>query len=402
MLRNPANRLALLSALRWFPVGLVIPVLILMLGARGLPLDQVGMVMALYSVVTLSLELPTGGLADTWGRRRVIVVSGMVNAAALTMLGLSGQLGAIVIATVMLGVARALSSGPLEAWFVDALQGADPPVEAGLARGQIAESLALGAGSIIGGFLPRLAPAAPSQGSGLIALSVPFLCAAVMTVVFVLGAAALLRDEPKPRTDASVAGTVLAAARSALTEASVRRVILVAAALGVVLSGVELLSPNRFNALLTDPATVSGVYGVLTASAFAVAAAGAALSTRIGGPRVRVGTFAFLLMAAAALTIAAPSVLVASSGFLVVYLAIGLQGPVMAGMLHARVESSVRATMLSVESLALQAGGALTSVVVGAVASGGGFVAGFAVVAVAALAASALLVRDARSIPGSL
>jgi hypothetical protein len=399
---KPANRLAVLSALRWFPVGLVIPVLILMLGARGLPLDQVGMVMALYSVVTLSLELPTGGLADTWGRRRVLVVSGMVNAAALLLLGLSGQMGAIVIAIVALGVARALSSGPLEAWFVDALSGEDPRVEAGLARGQIAESLALGLGSIIGGFLPRLASGAPSQGSGFITLSVPFLWAAATTLVFVVCAAVLLNGEPKPQAAASVTFTVRAAARSALTEAPVRRVILVAAALGVVLSGVELLSPNRFNALLPDPAAVSGIYGVLTASAFAVAAAGAGLSTRIGGPRVRVGILAFLLMATAAISIAVPSVSAASAGFLLVYLAIGLQGPVMAGLLHARVESSVRATMVSVESLALQAGGAVTSLVVGAVAAGFGFVAGFAVVTVAALAAVALLVRDARSIPRTL
>jgi hypothetical protein len=115
-----------------------------------------------------------------------------------------------------------------------------------------------------------------------------------------------------------------------------------------------------------------------------------------------VGILAFLLMAAAAISIAVPSVSAASAGFLLVYLAIGLQGPVMAGLLHSRVESSVRATMVSVESLALQAGGAVTSLVVGAVAAGFGFVAGFAVVTVAALAAVALLVRDARSIPRTL
>ncbi len=162
------------------------------------------------------------------------------------------------------------------------------------------------------------------------------------------------------------------------------------------------LSPNRFNALVSDPTAVSGIYGVLTASAFAVAAAGAALSTRIPGPRVRLATLAFLLIAVAVLAISVPSVLVASGGFLLVYLGIGLQGPVMAGLLHARVDSAVRATMLSVESLALQAGGALTNLVVGAVVAGLGFAAGFAMIALAALVASLLLVRDARSVPPPL
>ncbi len=400
---KPATRLTVLSALRWFPVGLVVPVLILMFGARGLPIDRVGQVMALYGVVTLSLELPTGGLADTWGRRRVIIISGLVNAVALLTLGLSGQMGAILAAVAAMGAARALSSGPLEAWFVDSFaEGADPGVESGLARGQVAESLALGLGSIIGGFLPRLATALPAEGQGVIALSIPFFCASAVTLVFVVAAAVLLRHETAVRTDSGLAGTVLAAARSAITRPEVRRVMLVAAALGVILSGVELLSPNRFNALVSDPTAVSGIYGVLTASAFAVAAAGAALSTRIPGPRVRLATLTFLLIAAAVLIISVPSVVVASGGFLLVYLGIGLQGPVMAGLLHARVDSQVRATMMSVESLALQAGGAVTTLVVGAVASGFGFGAGFGIIALAALGASLLLVRDARSVPQKL
>ncbi|MEI2642629.1 MAG: MFS transporter [Candidatus Nanopelagicales bacterium] len=80
---NPARRLVVLSALRWVPAGLVIPVLVLMLGARGLSLAQTGQMMALYSVVTLSLELPTGGLADAWGRRPVIVASAVLQALSL-------------------------------------------------------------------------------------------------------------------------------------------------------------------------------------------------------------------------------------------------------------------------------------------------------------------------------
>ena len=77
MLKQPANRLALLSAMRWFPVGLVIPVMVLLLGARGLPINAVGQIMAVYGIVTLLLELPTGGLADSWGRRKVIVASAL-------------------------------------------------------------------------------------------------------------------------------------------------------------------------------------------------------------------------------------------------------------------------------------------------------------------------------------
>ena len=48
----------------------------------------------------------------------------------------------------------------------------------------------------------------------------------------------------------------------------------------------------------------------------------------------------------------------------------------MAGLLHSRVDSSVRATMMSVESLALQAGGAVASITVGALAAAFGLIGG--------------------------
>jgi sugar phosphate permease len=76
---------------------------------------------------------------------------------------------------------------------------------------------------------------------------------------------------------------------------------------------------------------------------------------------------------------------------------VGLQGPVMAGLLHSRVDSSVRATMMSVESLALQAGGAVANVAVGALAAAFGLIGGFGFVAAAGLVAGFLLVRDLAS-----
>ena len=400
MTLTPAARLSLLSAMRWFPVGLVVPVMVLLLGARGLPLNKVGQVMALYGVVTLMLELPTGGLADSWGRRPVIVGSAVMQAAGLLILGLFGSLSAVLVAVAVLGAARALSSGPLEAWFVDTMHGSGPGVapaaiEGGLAKGQISESLALGLGSVIGGLLPRTVPGLPESGGGLIALSVPFIVASAMAVLFAVTAVVLVsRDVERMRTP--VGPTVRSALRTASRNAPVRAVLVVATCLGVVLSGVELLSPNAFADLLGDPAAASAIYGVLTAVAFAVAALGAWTSTRIRGRRARVGAAAFLGMAVLAVVVSAPSLAVAATAFLGVYLTIGLQGPVMAGMLHDRVESGVRATMMSVESLALQSGGAIAGLVVGSAAAAAGLLAGYGVVALAAVFAAVVLLRDLR------
>ena len=396
---HPTRRLAALTAMRWFPVGLVAPVLVLMLGARGLPLNQVGQVMAVYGVVTLTLELPTGGMADTWGRRPVVVAAALLNAVGLVILAFVSQLPLIMLGAATLGAARALSSGPVESWFVDVMHEAGLfDVESGLAKGQIAESLALGAGSVIGGLLPGLFTQLAATGGGFIALSVPFAAAAVMMVVFAITAAALLSGESR-REPGSVAGTVLDAARRSVRHAPVRRVIVVALCLGVMLSGIELLAPNTFAQLLGGTTQASRLFGVLTAVAFVTAAAGAAVSTRIPGRRQWVAIGSYLAAAAVVMMVAVPAVGVAAVSYLIFYMTIGLQGPVMAGLLHERVDARVRSTMMSVESLALQGGGVLASLAVGALAAGPGLTAGLGFVAVAAVAAAGVLLADLRHDP---
>ena len=85
---------------------------------------------------------------------------------------------------------------------------------------------------------------------------------------------------------------------------------------------------------------------------------------------------------------------VAALSFLLFYLTVGLQGPVMAGLLHDRVQARMRSTMMSVEGVAVQAGAVLASLVVGALAATLGLAAGFGVVALASLAAATVLLID--------
>src|SRR5919112_654591 len=73
----------LLRALRWLPVGLVLPFLILTPVARGLELGAVGAVFAVHSAVLIVLEVPSGALADSFGRRRVLLVGAALTAASL-------------------------------------------------------------------------------------------------------------------------------------------------------------------------------------------------------------------------------------------------------------------------------------------------------------------------------
>ncbi len=69
------RRFVVLSALRWFPTGLLIPLTAVLMQSRGLSLAEIGLVAAAQGVVVVLLELPTGGLADALGRRPVLLAA---------------------------------------------------------------------------------------------------------------------------------------------------------------------------------------------------------------------------------------------------------------------------------------------------------------------------------------
>ena len=71
--RSATRRLVGLTALRWLPVGLTAPVMVLLAQSRGLSLREIGLLFTVHGVVVVALELPTGGLADALGRRTVVL-----------------------------------------------------------------------------------------------------------------------------------------------------------------------------------------------------------------------------------------------------------------------------------------------------------------------------------------
>ena len=185
--RDLTRRYAWLSFLQWLPVGLTIVPLVLLLLDRGFDLGQIAALGAVSAVTVGVLELPTGGLADVVGRRPVLMLSALIHAIALLLLGLAASLTLLVVSAALRGLARALSSGPLEAWYVDAVQASghraaadDAYLTTGLARGEFAASFALAVGTVGGGLLPVLVSdlAMPVPG-----LAVPVLLGAGVEIV---------------------------------------------------------------------------------------------------------------------------------------------------------------------------------------------------------------------------
>jgi MFS family permease len=144
---------------------------------------------AFFTAGMVLFEIPTGVVADGWGRRASFLL-GTVTLAASTYLyyllwQLSAPFWAWAAVSVLLGLGFTFFSGAVEAWLVDALHysGYDGALEAVFGRAQMVTGVAMLVGSTAGGVI--------AQATNL---GVPFLLrVGVLLAMFGL-AFALMRD----------------------------------------------------------------------------------------------------------------------------------------------------------------------------------------------------------------
>ena len=189
-----------ITALFWFANVLPAAILVLFAQARGLDLLQVGFLFGAYGLTIVLLEVPTGGLADTLGRRRVTLIAiGVLFAAHLVLVSAFSFWQFLTFAFVG-GAGRALISGAPEAWFIDGLKMIDEEmdIQPPLAQAEVFSTAALALATLLGGFLPDWFAFLPDTETALLApLSVPILAAALCFVL--LGVAVFtLMLEPRP------------------------------------------------------------------------------------------------------------------------------------------------------------------------------------------------------------
>ena len=157
-----------------------IPVLVLFPESRGLSFNEVMLLSAIYSVVVILVEVPTGALADRIGRRQ----SMLFGALAMTLSGIiayfSYGFAAFAVATVFAAVSMALCSGADSAYLFDLLHesghGHEYPQREGTASAwhQIGMAFACLAGGLLGEIdlaLPYLATAGVGLAAFAVALS---------------------------------------------------------------------------------------------------------------------------------------------------------------------------------------------------------------------------------------
>src|SRR5262249_61405080 len=144
---------------------------------------------AFFTAGMVLCDIPTGVVADVWGRRTSSLLGRLTLSASTFLYWLlwetKGPFWAWAIVSMLLGLGFTFFSGAVEAWLVDALHfaGYDGALEVVMGRGQMVGGAAMLGGSVAGG--------AVAQTTNL---GVPFLLAvAGLAAMFVVADRLVLR-----------------------------------------------------------------------------------------------------------------------------------------------------------------------------------------------------------------
>jgi MFS family permease len=364
----------LLSATRWLPVGMIFGIFALVALERGLSIAQVMTYIAAQGVAVVLLELPTSGFADAYGRKVVLLVAAGINVVAAVAYLLAQSFWQFAVAAFLMGVYRALDSGPLEAWYVDTVHLHEPGAEVhgDLARQGMILGLSVAATAVLSGGLIAWHPV-----EGQHPFTLPLVAYLVLCIAHLVATAALLHEAP--RGEGPAGKRAWASVRSTPTVLRdglglVRRNRVLAGIVGVeVFWGAGMVVFEQFQPIrlaeLLGSETAAGVWsGPVGAAAWGVFAVGSALAGMLSG-RIGVARTAILarvlngLGAVAMGLVAGPVALVAA--YLVTYTLHGACGAPHMALLHREASSANRATVLSLNSLVAFASAAALSPALG-------------------------------------
>ena len=112
--------LYLIKIAKWF--NLVMPVVVLFYQDNGMGMQQIFMLKSIYSIAIVVMEIPSGYLADVWGRKKTLFMGAVLGAAGFAVYSFSFGFWAFAVAEIILGVGHSCVSGADSAMLYDTLK----------------------------------------------------------------------------------------------------------------------------------------------------------------------------------------------------------------------------------------------------------------------------------------
>lgn len=348
-------------AVTTFAQALIWGVNTLFLLDAGLDIFGVMVANAAFAAGQVVFEVPTGVVADTVGRRVSYLLCVGILAVSTLLYVWFGAVRAgllpFILASVLLGLGYTFFTGAVEAWMIDALNsvGYAGPTDVIFARGAIAQGAAMLIGTVGGGFLAQ------------IDLAIPYLVRAGLMVPAALIGFLFMREmgfTPRPLSVSRLGEETRTIARAGVQfgwrDPVVRPLMISGSVLGTFfMYGFYSWQAYFLDLLGRELVWVNGIVAALVALA---AIAGNSLVGRLRKTRLQRATIIFAMVAVQAVVIVMAALLqifwIAVPLYLVSTLAFGVMSPIRQAWLNARIPSAQRATVISLDALFLDAGGA--------------------------------------------
>jgi MFS family permease len=354
---------------------------------------------AFFTAGMCLFEIPTGVVADAWGRRTSYLLGTVVLSASTFLYYLlwvsHGPFWQWAVVSVLLGLGFTFFSGAVEAWLVDALgaTGYTGSLEAVFGHAQAVGGTAMLTGAVGGGVLAQAT-----------SLGFPFLVRVGALLVMTVVAAIFMRDlgftpdRTVPAREA-VRAILRASVRHGLGHRPVRWLMLAAP----FVSGVSFYAFYAMQPYLLELYGDEGAYSVAGLAAAIVAGSqivGGLVARRLRATFARRTTAIILATAVAGVALGALALtrsFIVALGLLVVWgLVEAAALPVRQAYLNDLIPSQQRATVLSFDSLMGSAGGVVIQPVLGRAADVTSYGTSYAFGALFQLAAVPFLIKSRR------
>jgi MFS family permease len=89
---------------------------------NGLSLTQVMLLQSIFAILTVILEIPSGYFADIYGRKRTLIIAGIMGVMAMTTYSLGYNFLHFLIAEIFFAINVSFTSGTTSAFIYDTLQ----------------------------------------------------------------------------------------------------------------------------------------------------------------------------------------------------------------------------------------------------------------------------------------
>jgi MFS family permease len=389
----------LLTLLSTLAASLIWGVNTLFLLDAGLNNTQAFAANAFFTAGQVLFEVPTGVLADTWGRRRSYLLGAgtllLSTVLYLVMWQTKAPLLGWAFASVLIGLGFTFFSGATEAWLVDALEfsGFDEGLESVFARGQIVAGVAMLTGSVGGGLIAQFTN-----------LGVPYIVRSVLLGITLVTAFVLMKDlgfTPAPGKGplVEVRRVIKASLDNGWRNPPVRWLMLSAPfSMGVIIYAFYALQPYLLE--LYGDKSAYWIAGLAAAIIAGTEILGGILASRIRHLFRRRTT---VLVVTTTISIASLAILGLTSSF---WLAIGTvviwgmafaaSTPVRQAYINGIIPSAQRATVLSFDNMMSSAGGVVAQPALGRVADVAGYARSYLVCAAIQVVALPFLVLARR------